>query len=119
MTNIKTTQHFKLEFFDKYVIVEGITGAIVDREIAQMTLKSIMDHYDGKNFTIISNRVNEYILDLDAYSSKILKKVKSFAVVSTNPKVKERALLEQDKYDHAFAFFSCIEEAKNWAESFN
>ncbi|WP_156100720.1 hypothetical protein [Gillisia sp. Hel_I_29] len=48
-----------------------------------------------------------------------MKKVKSFAVVSTNPKVKERALLEQDKYDHAFAFFSCIEEAKNWAESFN
>ncbi|WP_262489660.1 hypothetical protein [Gillisia sp. Hel_I_29] len=44
MTNIKTTQHFKLEFFDKYVIVEGITGAIVDREIAQITLKSIMDH---------------------------------------------------------------------------
>ncbi len=48
-----------------------------------------------------------------------MKKVRSFAVVSDNPEVKERAILEQDKYDNSFAFFTCLEEAKNWADSFN
>lgn len=118
MTKIQTNQHFKYEFFDKYVIVEAFNGAFIDHDAAHALLKTIIDHYKGKEFTIISNRVNDYIVNIDAYSSKIMKKVRSFAVVSENPEVKNRALLEQDKYNNSFAFFTCLEEAKNWADSF-
>jgi len=119
MTKIQSNQHFKYEFFDKYVIVEAFKGTIVDQEAAHVTLQTIVEHYKGKEFTLISHRVNDYVIGMDAYSSKIFKKIRSLAIVSENPEVKRNALLEQDKYDNSFAFFTCLEEAKNWADSFN
>ena len=119
MTKIQSNTHFRYEFFEKYVIVEAFEGAVIDIDAAQITLKDILAYYNGKDFTLISHRVNDYVLDLEAYSSKILKKVRSFAVVSNNPAAKQRALLEQDRYENSFAFFTCLEEAKNWADSFN
>ena len=112
MTKIQSNAHFKYEFFDNYVIVEGFKDANVDYEAAQATLKAIVDHYKGKDFTLISHRVNDYVVNIESYSSKIMKKVRSFAVVSENPEVKRRAIEEQDKYHNSFAFFTSLEQAK-------
>jgi len=119
MTKVQSNAHFKYEFFDNYVIVEAFKGAVVNKEAAHKTLEAIIEHYKGRKFTIISHRVNDYVIGMDAYSSKIFKKVRALAIVSENPEVKRKAIAEQDKYNNPFAFFTCLEEAKNWAESFN
>ena len=113
----KTTQYYNFCFYDTYVVVEAFENINFDRTIAEDTLAIIFDHFDGRDFTIISHRRNKYNINLEAYSNKLFKKVKAIAVVSQCPDVKEKAQLEQMKFGQSFAYFSNLEDARSWAES--
>lgn len=114
----KITEFYKMEFYDSYVILEGIGEFVVDSARAKETLQLIIDHFKGRDFVIISNRTSNYTLTPDAYSSSLFKKVKGIAVVSKNEETRENALFEQVKFNSSFAFFENLEDAKRWAESF-
>lgn len=113
----KSSEHYLFQFHDNFVIVEGIEGAVINNEIGSEALKTVFDHYNEKDFTIITNRKNQYTVDIDIYASKWMKKVKALAIVSRDAAVKEKALAEQLEFDQSFAFFENLRDAVSWAES--
>ncbi len=114
----KNSEYYKMEFYDSYVIIESNGKFVVDPSIAKKTIQTIVDHFKGKEFVIISNRKTDYSLSPDAYSDSIFKKVKGIAIVSSHPQVKMKAVIEQENFQQSFAFFEDLEKAKNWAQSF-
>jgi len=114
----KLTEFYKMEFYDSYVIMEANADIVVNSIIAEKTLKTVINHFNGEKFVIISNRKSNYTLQPDAYSSGIFKKVKGIAIVSKNEEVRKRAIQEQEKFNRSFAFFENLDDAKNWAENF-
>lgn len=113
----KSTTHYNIFFYDKYVIVEGNEGVVINNDVVAEGLKLIFDHYKSNDFTLISNRKNNYTVDIDVYSVKLMKKLRALAIVSGDSLVKERALLEQLAFNQPFAFFENLEDACGWAES--
>ena len=107
-----------MEFYDSYVVIEGIGQFVVDSAIAKKTIQSILDHFKRKEFVIISNRKSDYSLNPDAYSDRIFKKIKGIAIVSQQPQMKMKAMVEQERFEQSFAFFEDLDDAKNWAENF-
>ncbi|RKS52997.1 hypothetical protein BC962_1242 [Gillisia mitskevichiae] len=114
----KITEFYKMEFYNSYVIIEGLGQQEIDSSISKRTIETILDHYKGNNFVIISNRTTNYTLMPDAYSPGVFKKIKGIAIVSKYEEVREKAIIEQEKFDSSFAFFSNLEDAKHWAENF-
>lgn len=114
----KNTEYYKMEFYDSYVIIESIGSFVVDSEIAKKTVKTITDHFKGKEFVIISNRKSDYSVSAETYSDRIFKKIKGIAIVSSIPQVKMKAVVEQENFKQSFAFFDNLDNAKNWAENF-
>ncbi len=114
----KNTEYYKMQFYDSYVIVEGLGEFVVDTAIARKTIQTIVDHYKRKEFVIISNRKSDYSLNPDAYNDSIFKKVKGIAIVSQKPQMKMKAMVEQERFEQSFAFFEELEDARNWAENF-
>lgn len=112
-----TTPQYILTFSNNYVIAEAMEGAVVNNISVAENLKVVFDHFNGKPFVLISNRKHNYSVDIDVYTLKLMKKIKAFAIVSTDAMIKERAMVEQLAFDQSFAFFSDLEEAKGWAES--
>lgn len=117
MATIKNTSHYNLRFFDSYVVAEAHEGVFVNNEVGDVTLKLIFDHFKGKEFTLISHRKNNYSIDLNVYSLKLIKKLRGIAVVSSDAGMKEKAVIEQLAFDHSFAFFEQLEDAERWAGS--
>lgn len=116
MTAISTND-YHLTFFHNYVIAEAFEGAVVNNASVAENLKVVFNHFNGKPFALISNRKYNYSVDINVYTVRLMKKVRALAVVSSDPMIKERAMLEQLAFDHSFAFFEDLEEAKGWAES--
>lgn len=114
----KITEYYKMEFYDSYVIIERIGQFKVEPAIAKKTIQTILDHYKRKQFVIISNRKSDYILNPDSYFDSIFKKIKGIAIVSQQPQMKIKAMIEQERFQQSFAFFEDLEDAKKWAESF-
>ncbi len=113
----KRTAHYNLIFFDSFVVAEAHEDSVITHEVVNETLKLIFDHFKGKEFTIISHRKNNYSLDLNVYTLKLIKKIRGIAVVSSDSGMKEKATLEQLVFDGSFTFFEDLEDAKRWAES--
>ncbi len=114
---LKKTSHYNLTFFDCFVVVEANAGAVVTQKVVNENLQLIFDHFNGKEFTLISHRKNDYVLDLDIYSLKLTKKLRGIAVVSSDSTMKEKAALEQLAFDSSFAYFENLDDAKRWAGS--
>ncbi|CAN5132354.1 hypothetical protein BH23BAC2_BH23BAC2_22590 [soil metagenome] len=114
---IKNTAHYHLLFFDNYVIAEANEGTLVNNEVVAEALKVIFDHFDGNPFSVISNRKNNYTVDVGVYALKLMKKLKALAIVSNSEIVKEKAFVEQLAFNQSFTFFEDLEDAKEWALS--
>lgn len=112
----KTSENYLFHFYDTYVIAEAIEGAVINTEVIKETLQTIFDHFDGKEFTIITNRKNRYTVQIDVYAAELMKKVQAIAVVSDDAVVKEKAFAEQLKFNQSFAFFENLKDAVSWAE---
>lgn len=113
----KQTSHYNLTFFDSFVVAEAHEDSVVTHEAVNETLKLVFDHFKGKEFTIISHRKNNYSLDINVYTLKLIKKIKGIAVVSSDSGMKEKAAIEQLAFDGSFTFFENLDDAKKWAES--
>jgi len=113
----KTTPHYNLIFHDTYVIVVANEGTFINNDAVSETLQIIFDHYNGKNFTLISHRKNQYTIDIDIYTLRLMKKLRALAIVSNDSVVKEKAIVEQLAFNKSFAFFENLEDARGWAES--
>lgn len=114
---IKIIDSYNLFFHPNYVIIEAHEDAVVDAKLIEKVVKLVLNYFNGKSFTIISHRKNNYSLKSDAYSPRILSKVPRFAVVSKNPGVKEKAMEEQMKFRNSFAYFENLDDAESWAMS--
>ncbi len=115
----KMTKHYKMDFYENYVIVERKENVLVNAQVTKDNLKIVIDHFKGKEFVIISNRKHSYTLNAECYSPSLFKKVKGIAIVSDIPDVKAQAILEQMNFKNSFAFFDNLEDAQNWAQSFS
>lgn len=113
----KRTPQYQLTFSDNYVIAEAFEGAVVNNASVAENLKIIFDHFNGKPFALISHRKHNYTVNIDIYTLRLMKKVRALAVVSSDSTAKEKAMVEQLAFDHSFAFFEDLEEARSWAES--
>lgn len=113
----RSTDHYDLTFYDTYVIAEAKENTIVTSRVTEEILQVILAHFEGRSFTVISHRKNNYSIKEDAYSPKLFKKVLGMAVVSGNPTVKEKAINEQLQFRNSFAFFENLEDAQSWALS--
>ena len=111
------TAYYNFFFYDNYVIAEANEGIVLDKEIVTKTLKVILDHYKDDSFTVISHRKNNYTVDVDVYTLKLMKKIRALAIVSSDSSVKEKALIEQLAFNPTFAFFENLEDARSWALS--
>ncbi len=114
----QSSNHYLFQFFDNYVIVEAKKDVEVDNKIVEQNLKIIFNHFDGKDFILISHRKNRYTVKAGAYTSGLMKKVRALAIVSEDGLVREKAIAEQAHFDQSFAFFDKLEDAIGWAESF-
>ena len=114
---LQSRDHYIFQFFDNYVIVEAKEDIEVDNKMVEKNLKIIFNHFDSKDFTLISHRKNKYIVKEAAYASKLMKKVRALAIVSEDNLVREKALVEQSHFDQSFAFFDNLEDSIGWAES--
>lgn len=113
----KYSEDYKLQFYENYVIAEAKEGVVISNEEINKNLRIIFDYYNGKNFTIISHRKNNYTLKIDVYATRLMKKVKALAIVSSNLQEREKAILEQMQFDNSFAFFDNLEDAAEWAQN--
>lgn len=113
----KNSEEYEFQFYDNYVITEAKEGVVITSDEIKKNLKIVFDHFKGKNFTIISHRKNEYTLEIDVYTTRLMKKVKAIAIVSSNSHARQKAELEQLQFDNSFAFFENLEDAKEWAQS--
>ena len=116
MTELNTS-HYNLTFFDTFVIAEAHEGVVVSNKEVNENLTLVFNHFNGKEFTIISHRKNNYSIDLNVYSLNLIKKLRAIAVVSSDCEMKEKAAIEQMSFDQSFAFFHDLEDAKRWAGS--
>lgn len=114
---VQSSDHYRFQFFHNYVIVEAKEDVEVDRKVVEQTLKIIFNHFDGKDFTLISHRKNRYTLKEGAYASKLMKKLRALAIVSEDSLVREKAIAEQMQFDQSFAFFENLDVAIGWVES--
>ena len=113
------TSHYNLTFFDTFVIAEAHEGVVVSNKEVNENLKLVFNHFNGKDFTLISHRKNNYSIDLNVYSLKLIKRLRALAIVSIDCGMKEKAAIEQMAFDQSFAFFYDLEDAKRWAGSIN
>lgn len=113
----KSTKQYELQFFDNYVIAEAKEGVIITSEEIKKNLRVVFDYFDGKDFTIISHRKNNYTLEIDVYTTRLMKKVRALAIVSKDSLTREKAALEQLQFDNSFAFFDNLEDAREWAKT--
>lgn len=113
----RSTDNYLLTFYDNYVIAEAKANALIDSKATEEGLKIVLEHFEGRPFTVISHRKNNYTILEDAYSPKIFKKVLGVAVVSSNPDDRKKAVIEQLQFSNSFAFFENLEDAQSWASS--
>ena len=113
----KSTEYYNLYLYDNFVIAEAKEDIVANSAVTESALKVILDHFKGKPFTLISHRKNRYTIAEEAYSPRILKKVRGMAVVSADPLVKKRAYKEQLLFRNSFVFFEELNDAINWAQT--
>lgn len=113
----KSSEQYEFHFYDNYVIAEAKEGVIISSEEIKNNLQIVFDHFNGKSFTIISHRTNNYTLKIDVYTTKLMKKVRAIAIVSKDSMIREKAKLEQLQFDNSFAFFDNLGDAQEWAKN--
>jgi hypothetical protein len=114
--NFKTTQIGDLYFFENYLIAEFYEGVHISFDSFKEVKALIDQHFKGKKFGFIGNRVNSYSLvlsDAQLFNDS-LKNLMAYATV-TYTSIAEKVF---DVENHFFDFnkknFTCLFEATNW-----
>lgn len=103
---------------DRYAILEMKKDCSINIDSAKEITGELERFYENRPFIFITHRKHHHPIDLNVYKGRILKNMIGFAIVSDNPEERIRAATEQPLWKNAFTFFTDLEDAKSWAESF-
>ncbi|WP_062059336.1 hypothetical protein [Aquimarina longa] len=112
------TEFCEIELYTQYVIItinEDVNFTLNEASIIRDKLRS---YYKSNDFIMISHRKYHYDFSSEVYKKGQLNNMKGLAIVSSSDTERDKAIIEQPLYGKSFTFFSTIEEAKSWAESF-
>jgi len=87
-------------------------------EKASVIREQLSNHFKSKDFVLISNRDKEHTVSPEVYKQGQLDNMKGLAIVSHNVSERNRAINEQSLYKNSFVFFTNLDEAISWAETF-
>ena len=104
--------------FDHYVIGDLLGNAVVNTAIAKTILQDIKDFYGNNRIVYISNRQFSRSVDPVVYKLVDQKKLIGIAIVAEGKQQRSQAASEQALYSGSFGFFSNLESAISWAQSF-
>lgn len=113
-----TNKFCELELHDKYAILTVNENVDFTLDKASIIRQKLRDYYKSKKFIMISQRKYPHKISTEIYKKGQLENMKGLAIVSSNNKERDKAIIEQPLYGKSFTFFSTLEEAKSWAKSF-
>ncbi|MFC7357224.1 hypothetical protein ACFQO1_05970 [Jejudonia soesokkakensis] len=108
----------KISIFEKYAIFSVAKGRKLDQTVANEIRTALKIHYPRSPFVIIREELHELEVDFSVYKKRAMRNLKGLAIVSSNEAVRKRAIEEQSLFDDSFAFFTSIDDAKSWADTF-
>ncbi len=116
-------EHFSNEFcqmqlYDRFVILVINENVTLTLEKASKVRQKLREYYKSQDFLMISHRKYDHDVSPEVYKQGQLDNMKGLAIVSNSEKERDRAISEQPLYDRSFVFFTCLEEAKSWAEGY-
>ncbi len=116
-------KHFSNEFcemqlYDQFVILTINENIDLTLERATVIRDTLSKFYKSKDFIMISYRKHKHNVSPEIYRQGQLSNMKGLAIVSESNEERGKAEIEQSMYGKSFAFFSCLEEAKSWAEGY-
>ncbi len=116
-------EHFSNEFcqmelFDQFVVLTVNENVNFTLEKATELRDKLRAHYRSKDFLMISHRKFKHKISKEVYKHGHLPNMKGLAVVSSDNQERDQAIIEQPLYEKSFVFFSCLDEAKSWAEAY-
>lgn len=104
--------------FENYAVGDLKDNATVDTTTAKAILKDIAEYYAGAKMVYISNREFPHDVDPKVYKLVDYKKMVGIAIVAVGEHQKVQAASEQALYKGSFGFFSTLESAISWSQSF-
>ena len=113
-----TTEFCELQLFDRYAILKAFENQWIDHSKTNTLIALFENHFRQNEFVLISDRSNVHQIDLNVYKQSKLPTLKGIAVVSAEPKERDRAMQEQSLFDKSFAFFERLDDAVHWANGF-
>lgn len=113
-----TNKFCELELHDKYAILTVNENVDFTLDKASIIRQKLRDYYKSKYFIMISHRKYPHKISTEVYKKGQLESMKGLAIVSSDNKERDKAIIEQPLYGKSFTFFSTLEEAKSWAKSF-
>ncbi|WP_109300615.1 hypothetical protein [Aquimarina sp. AU474] len=116
-------QHFsnefcQIEFYDRFVILVINENVNLTLDKASEIRDNLRNHYKSKDFVMITHRKFKHNVNVDVYRQGQLPNMKGLAIVSDDLEERNKAITEQPYYNKSFVFFTCLEEAKSWAEAY-
>ncbi len=116
-------KHFSNEFcemqlYDQFVVLSINENIDLTLEKASIIRDKLRKFYNSKDFIMISHRKHQHNVSPKIYKQGQLDNMKGLAIVSENIEERGKAVIEQSMYGKSFAFFSCLEKAKSWAEGY-
>lgn len=113
-----TNEFCEIELHDKFSILTVNENVDFTLHKASIIREKLRDYYKSKDFIMISYRKYKHEISSEIYKKGQLDNMKGIAIVSSDNKERDKAIIEQPLYGKSFTFFSTLEEAKSWAKSF-
>jgi hypothetical protein len=115
---IKTTSFSEIELHKHYAILRVFDGIKITVARAQETFAILKEHFKNKPFVLISHRLHTYEVDREVLRTIDAPNMLAWGIVSTKPDGRAQAALEQDHFSKNIAFFSNLDVAKDWTNTF-
>ena len=113
-----STDFYSMELYPKYVILTINEEIVLNLQRASVIRQKLSETFKNGEFLMISNRKYKHTVTKEIYDKGYLPNMKGLAIVSKSEEEREKAILEQKLYGKSFAFFTELDDAKSWAESY-
>ncbi len=104
-------------FYDDIAIGELNEGITVTSDCMNLLLRTTLDHFKGRPFVYISNRINSYSVDPLNYTLlNNISNLRAMAVVSYNSINTSNAKIEKIFFNKDFEIFDSVKTAMVWSK---
>lgn len=105
----------RVKILNDIVIAEMKEGITFDIDYNAEFLKFCKDHFKGKTYGYISNRIHSYSVNPTVYIETAKNsKIRAIAVVSSDPINKGNADIEKQFFEYPFEVFNTLDQAIQW-----